>query len=212
MRLAFVVNDVMTEQPAYTTTRLAMTAVNMGHEAWVLDVGDFVYDPSGAILAHARSTPRKKSYRSTKTFLKDLQSDSARLERISVDDVDIVLLRNDPAEEGCNQPWAQTSGILFGQLAVKRGVIVLNNPASLANALNKTYFQHFPEQVRPKTWISRDAQDIRQFIADQNGSVVIKPLQGSGGQKVFLVREEDKPNLNQMIEASIRTRRRCAAR
>ena len=54
MRIAFVVNDVMTEESGYTTTRLSMAAINRGHETWTLGVGDFVYDPCGAILAHAR--------------------------------------------------------------------------------------------------------------------------------------------------------------
>ena len=35
MRIGFVVNDVATEEAAYTTTRLAMTAVNRGHESWI---------------------------------------------------------------------------------------------------------------------------------------------------------------------------------
>ena len=34
MRIGFVVNDVATEQKGYSTTRLAMTAINQGHEAW----------------------------------------------------------------------------------------------------------------------------------------------------------------------------------
>lgn len=32
MKIGFVVNDVETEKPVYTTTRLAMTARNMGHD------------------------------------------------------------------------------------------------------------------------------------------------------------------------------------
>jgi glutathione synthase len=100
--------------------------------------------------------------------------------------------------------WAQTSGILFGQLAVRRGVLVLNDPVNLANALNKTYFQHFPEQVRPRTCISRDPEEIKEFVAAEGGKAVIKPLQGSGGSSVFLIRNEDGANLNQMIEAVIR--------
>lgn len=205
MRIAFVVNRIETEEASYSTTRLAMTAVNMGHEAWILSVSNFVYDPDGSILAHARSTPVKKtSYRSTKAFLGDIQKKDARSERISIDDIDVLLLRNDPAEDAGERPWAQTSSILFGQLAVSRGVIVLNDPANLANALNKTYFQHFPDLVRPKTCISRDVDDIKAFVEAQGGSAVIKPLQGSGGQSVFLVRPDDKPNLNQMIEAVTR--------
>jgi glutathione synthase len=114
------------------------------------------------------------------------------------------MLRNDPAEDIGERPWAQTSGILFGQLAVQRGVIVVNDPMHLGSAINKTYFQHFPEQVRPKTCISRSGEEIKQFIEQQNGTAVVKPLQGSGGHGVFLVRPDDKPNLNQIIEAVTR--------
>jgi glutathione synthase len=81
---------------------------------------------------------------------------------------------------------------------------VLNDPSRLAHALNKTYFQHFPEQVRPRTCISRDLSEIKAFITDQHEKVVIKPLQGSGGQSVFLINENEQANLNQMIEAVIR--------
>ena len=205
MRIAFVVNDPSTEEHNYTTTRLAMTALNMGHEPWLLGVADFIYDPSGEILAHASSAPAdRKSYKSTEKFLADLTGESARKERLSLDDIDVLFLRSDPAEDSATRPWAQTSGILFGQLAVSRGVVVLNDPFNLANALNKTYFEMFPEQVRPKTCISRDISEIKQFIGARGGKAVIKPLQGSGGQSVFLVRPEDKPNLNQMIEAVTR--------
>ena len=65
--------------------------------------------------------------------------------------------------------------------------MVLNDPENLAHALNKTYFQHFPEEVRPKTCISRNVDEIKQFIDEQHDKVVIKPLQGSGGKNVFLV-------------------------
>jgi glutathione synthase len=87
---------------------------------------------------------------------------------------------------------------------MRHGVIVLNDPVNLANAINKTYFQHFPEQVRPKTCISRDPAAIKEFVAQQNGQAVIKPLQGSGGASVFLIRDADAANLNQMIEAVLR--------
>ena len=203
MRIGFVVNDVMTEDHRYTTTRLSFSAIKLGHEAWTMGVGDFIYDPDGSIHAHARSVPGKR-YKSTKTYLETLQSNKAEQERIVVDDLDVLLLRNDPADDAGERPWAQTSGILFGQLAVRRGVIVLNDPFSLANAINKTYFQHFPEGVRPETLITRNADEVRDFVKKHGDNVVLKPLQGSGGQGVFLVRPDDGSNLNQIIEAIIR--------
>jgi glutathione synthase len=203
MKIAFVVNDVKTEQSGYTTTRLAMCARNLGHEAWTLGVADFVYKPDGSIHANARSV-HGDAYDSLTTYMKELQGEDARQEQICVDDLDVVLLRYDPAEDKAERAWAQTSGILFGQLAMRRGVIVLNDPANLANALTKTYFQHFPEQVRPRTCISRNPAEIKEFVAAEGGRAVIKPLQGSGGSGVFLIRNEDGANLNQMIEAVIR--------
>lgn len=203
MRIGFLVNDIQTEKSVYTTTRLAKTAVRMGHESWYLGVGDFIYAADGAIHANARSVD-DADYDSLESFLEELQSADAKQERISFDDLDVLLLRNDPSEDAIERPWAQTSGILFGQLAAKRGVIVLNDPVSLANAMNKTYFQHFPEEVRPKTCISRAPDEIKRFMDDQDGKVVIKPLQGSGGQSVFLVEEDEKANLNQMIDAVVR--------
>jgi glutathione synthase len=203
MKIGFVVNDVQTEQSGYTTIRLAMTATRLGHEAWVLGVADFEYAPSGSIRASARAVA-KTEHESHAAYLAELQSEDARIEKIDAGALDVLMLRNDPSEDKAERAWAQTSGILFGQLAMRHGVIVLNDPVNLANAINKTYFQHFPEQVRPRTCISRDPAAIKEFVAQQNGQAVIKPLQGSGGASVFLIRDADAANMNQMIDAVMR--------
>ncbi|MGH8166534.1 MAG: glutathione synthetase [Woeseiaceae bacterium] len=203
MKIGFVINDIETEIPAYTTVRLAMAARNLGHEAWLFGVADFIYDPDGSVHATAVTPPDKK-FKSNETYLQALKDEDAEQERIAIDELDVLMLRNDPADDASARPWAQTSGILFGKLAMERGVIVLNDPDHLAHALNKTYFQHFPEQVRPDTCIARDGDSIRRFIDEHEGSAVIKPLQGSGGQNVFLVQPSEDANLNQMMEAVLR--------
>jgi glutathione synthase len=203
MKIGFVVNDVKTEEPGYTTTRIAMAAVNLGHRSYTFGVGDFLCAPDGAIHARARST-NGKTYKSLEKFLKQLQSDESKREVICLDELDVLLLRNDPSTDATERPWAASSGILFGQLVASRGVMVLNDPEHLAHALNKTYFQHFPEEVRPRTCISRNVEEIKRFIEAQHGKVVIKPLQGSGGKNVFLVGAEERANLNQMIDAVTR--------
>jgi len=202
MKIGILVNDIHTERAGYTSTRLAITAMRMGHEVFTLGVGDFIYAPDGSI--HAQACWTDQEFEDREAYLEHLQSDQAFSDKVSVDDFDVLLLRNDPSVDVGDRAWAQTSGILFGQLAAARGVIVLNDPERLANAINKTYFQHFPEQVRPKTCISRNVDEIKAFIEEQDDKVVIKPLQGSGGQSVFLIEKGDEANRNQMIEAVMR--------
>jgi glutathione synthase len=200
MKIGFVVNDVMTEQTGYTTTRLGMAAVNAGHEVRVMGVGDMAYDPDDRVRARARTVSKTK-YKTPDGFLNDLQGKPSIVERITVDDLDVLLLRNDPSSDAVSRPWASSAGILFGRIAMRHGVIVLNDPNGLSKAMSKMYFQTFPEEVRPRTLITRDREEIKAFAKEEGGTIVLKPLQGSGGQSVFLVRKDDVPNLNQMIDA-----------
>jgi len=82
MKIGFVVNDVMTEQIGYTTTRLAMWAINRGHDVWVIGLGDLAYDPDENIRARARTVP-PRTYKSTEIYLKTLQGKSSIKERIT---------------------------------------------------------------------------------------------------------------------------------
>jgi len=200
MRIGFVVNNLATEEENYTTTRLAMSAVNRGHEVWMMGVGDFALDPDDYVRARARAAP-KTQYKSLKSFLGELRGPRGKTQRITADDLDVLMLRNDPAEDQGRRSWAQLAGINFGRAAMRRGVIVLNDPNALAQAINKMYFQLFPEEVRPSTLITRDRDEIRSFAKEHGGDIVIKPLQGSGGQGVFRVRKDDLGNINQMVEA-----------
>ena len=199
MRIGFFVNDINTEEPGYTTTRLAMAAINRGHEAWVMDAQSFAYDPDEKIRARARSAP-KKQYKSSDVYIDDLKGKKAKLERITVDDLDVLMLRNDPSSDTGLRSWAQTVGINFGRIAMRHGVLVLNDPNGLAKAMNKMYFQLFPDEVRPTTLITMDRDEIKEFAKAQGGKIVLKPLMGSGGQGVFLVDESAGSNLNQMVE------------
>lgn len=200
MRIGFVVNDVATEEAGYTTTRLAMSSVNRGHETWLIGAGDLAFDPDDHVRARARGVNKTK-FKSLKSFLDELRGPKGCSERITVDDLDVLMLRNDPSTDKGKRSWAQMAGINFGRAAMRRGVVVVNDPDRLAQAMNKMYFQLFPEEVRPATLITRDRNEIKEFAKEQGGNIVIKPLQGSGGQGVFLVRQDDIGNLNQMIEA-----------
>ncbi len=202
MKIGFVVNDIATETAGYTTTRLGLAALNAGHEAWVMTPGDFAYDPDEKVKARAVRAPKDR-YSTAETYLKGLQGRGARTDRITVDELDVLMLRNDPSQD-VDVPWRQSAAIDFGRLAMRNGVIVLNDPNGLGNAMTKMYFQQFPEEVRPRTLITRDRDEIKAFVKEQDGRAVLKPLQGSGGKGVFMVDHATSKNLNQMIDALTR--------
>ena len=199
MKIGFLVNDVATEKSGFTTIRLACEANNQGHEAWLFGVGDLAYDPDENVRARAKRPPARR-YKSHDTYFKALRGKNAVRDRVTLDDLDVVMLRNVPSDDYLARPWASTAATEFGRLAMRHGVIVVNDPDGLAKAGSKIYLQLFPREVRPETLISRDSKEIKSF-ARERGTIVLKPLQGSGGASVFLVRPEDIPNINQMIDA-----------
>lgn len=200
MKIGFIVNDVMTEEVTFTTTRLAHEAHTQGHDAYIMGIGDIALDTDEFVRARARHAPKEKKYRTTAAYLTDLQGKKGMQTRITVDELDVLMLRNVPSDDYLKRPWAATAAAEFGRVAMRNGVIIVNDPNGLAKASSKMYFQLFPEEVRPRTLITRNREEIKAF-AKEEGRCVLKPLQGSGGASVFLVHQSDIPNLNQMIDA-----------
>lgn len=204
MKIAFILDDVATEDDRYTSMKLAHTMHNSGHEVYLSDVRNLAYYPDGHMGVKVRRAP-KKSYKTQQEYVADAKGDKAITEKLMAPDLDVLLIRNDPSAAPANEPWAQLPGVVFGQVATQDGVIVLNDPFTLSDSVNKMYFQQFPEDVRPRALITRDAQEIKDFYKEnKEKGIVIKPLQGSGGKGVFMVNEESAPNLNSMIEADLR--------
>ena len=199
MLIAFFVNDLEREHPGYTTTVLAHQAALRGHRVCYITPYDFMLRPDDTLWVHARRLPKRK-YKDREDFFATLTSPKTKVEAIDVTEIDVLMLRNDPSIDA-ETPWAMEVGVLFGREAVKRGVIVLNDPDSLGRAINKLYFQSFPVEARAATLISKHAADIKAFAKDHQGNIILKPLQGSGGSGVFKVDAKTKSNLNQIIEA-----------
>lgn len=200
MLIAFFVNDMAKEHPRYTTTIMAHEAVRRGHRVCYILPGDFMLSPDDTLRVHARFAPAKKQ-RSAEQFFNDMQAVAGESELVDIADIDVLMLRSDPSLDAMETPWAADIGILFGRAAAARGVLVLNDPDSLSLAINKLYFQSFPEAVRAETLITKFPSDVKEFAKAHGGKIVLKPLQGSGGQSVFLVGSENASNINQMIEA-----------
>jgi glutathione synthase len=199
MKIAFVINDFDTELAGYTTTYLALAALSRGNDVYYVSLADLAVDTEGNVAAPVRCPPRR-NYRSTKKLMGDLKSDRAEIKRLKLDTLDIIFLRNNPAEDMASRPWARLAGVNFGRLCLRNGAIVLNDPDGLAHAVNKIYLHSFPQEIRPASIITRDRGQVRAFARKYREGVVIKPLTGFGGAKVFLIQERDRRNFNQILD------------
>lgn len=199
MKLAFVVNRVETEGPTYTTNFLAHRLHQRGHEVFMLDVGNLDYVRDGRVGGLAHFAP-KGDYADPAAYHEALHGNAEDARPVYTDELDVIYLRNDPGEDAADRGWATNAGLMFGQLATQQGTIVVNDPYGLSHALNKMYLQQFPESVRPRTIITRHIDAIRRFAEKEGTDIILKPLLGSGGRNVFVVRENDHPNLKQIVE------------
>jgi glutathione synthase len=200
MKVCMIVNNITTEREPYTTTVLAHKMHNRSHEIFYMGIEDLSWYPEGCAGGRAVKAESKK-FRTRASYLEAIKAEVPNKEKLLFKDIDIVMLRNDPAEEDKTRAWARVAGISFGQMAIEEGVIVLNDANGLSHALNKIYFQQFPKEVRPETIISRSFKEINEFFLATKKSIVVKPLFGSGGRSVFQVNEDNIKNLKQMIEA-----------
>ena len=198
MRLAFFVNDVATEVDEYTTTRLARAAAQRGHQVTYVGVEDVELGESeGQLLAWAHAAEFEKDD-TLAGFMERVKERDA--ERIVMDDLDALFLRNESLEDWPERPWASPLGVVIGQMLKARGVTVVNDPTSLVRATSKLYLEEFPEKIRPRSLVTRDPEAIERFVAEV-GHSVIKPLYGAKGRNVFVVKDAGESNLAQITEA-----------
>src|SRR5690606_19665944 len=104
----------------------------------------------------------------------------------------LVLMRKDPPFDG---EYLYDTHIL--DIAGAAGAQVVNAPQGLRDFNEKLAALLFP-QCCPPTRISRDAAELKGFVAE-HGRAVLKPLDGMGGRSIFLTQAGD-PNLNVILE------------
>jgi glutathione synthase len=107
-----------------------------------------------------------------------------------------VLMRKDPPFD-----MAYVFSTYLLEHAV-RDTLVLNRPDSLRDCNEKLFTLQFP-QFTPTTIVATEKRQVRDFIAEMGGLGVIKPLDGAGGEGVFLLKSED-PNFNAIVEGVTR--------
>lgn len=136
--------------------------------------------------ARARMRPLKVFADPEHWFELEAESDAA------LGDLDVILMRKDPPFD---LEFVYATYLL--EQAEATGTLVVNRPQSLRDCNEKLFATLFP-QCMPPTVVSRRADILREF-AEQQGDVILKPLDGMGGASIFRHRPGD-PNLSVILE------------
>ncbi|ABF14244.1 glutathione synthase [Candidatus Palibaumannia cicadellinicola] len=111
---------------------------------------------------------------------------------IAISSLDVVLMRKNPP---IDTEYIYSTYIL--ERAEKQGTLVINKPQSLRDC-NEKIFASDCKKYTPDTLVSQQYNHIRQFLR-QHKDIILKPLNGMGGQSIFRLQEQD-PNLSVIIE------------
>ena len=77
---------------------------------------------------------------------------------------------------------------------------VINDPRGLREANEKLYALAFPDAI-PPTMVTARMEQLKRFMDEQGGEMIVKPLDGCGGAGVFHLQKSDR-NLNAILEMS----------
>ncbi len=188
-KFAFVMDPLETVQPDKDTTFVFMLeSLARGHQTFFVGLKDlFSRGHQGFARAHrcevTRATPH---YR--------LLDDGADY---PLEHFDAIFMRKDPPADA-NYLFAT----MLLSLADPHHTFVLNHPAGLREANEKLYALNFPGAI-PPTLVTYDIVRLKHFMDEQGGEMIVKPLDGHGGEGVFHAHSRDR-NLNAILETVTR--------
>jgi glutathione synthase len=166
-----------------STFAMLLEASRRGHALFYMEQGDLALR-NGEAWARLRALTVKEDPASWFTL--------GEPEWRPLGEINIVLARKDPPVD---EQFIYDTMVL--ERAQRAGTKVVNDPRSLRDCNEKLFALDFPQCIAP-TLVSRDAGELRRFVAE-HGEAVLKPLDGMGGRGIFRVKAGDS-NLNSMLE------------
>ena len=183
--MAFVMDAIeAVDIAADTTFALMLEAQRRGHELLYLQLQDLGVRGGQAV---ARAAPISLGREQGRHF------SLGEPRQLALDEADFVFQRKDPPVDAA---YAAATQIL----SLCRRALVWNDPRSLLSANEKLYALHFAD-LMPATLVSREIPALLNFLEEQGGQMVVKPLDGKAGEGIFHLRPGD-PNLHSILEQS----------
>jgi glutathione synthase len=188
MRHLFIVDPLPGLNPDADTSVVFMReAARRGHSLATCGVGDVSIGAGG--MAHARFV--ETVLRDARDFYSLGAEGSGPL-----GDFDVVWMRKDPPYD-LNYFFATHLLDL-----VPKSTLVVNAPRGLREVTEKLFILRFAD-LCPESLVSRNIAELLAFRDKLGGEMVIKPLDGCGGEGVFHLTKDDR-NVRTILETGTR--------
>lgn len=185
IRLGIIMDPIESISPKKDTTLgMIVSALKLGWQVSYILQGN-IYSIDG-VVRHISQPINSASFDPTDWYSLGALTDTPLTE------LDVVIMRVDPP---FNMEYVYTTYML--EVAEKEGLLVVNKPQSLRDCNEKFFATHFP-QCCPPLIVSSSPQLLRDFY-EQHGDIVVKPLDGMGGEAIFRVKPGD-PNFSVILE------------
>ncbi|RUM84543.1 MAG: glutathione synthase, partial [Candidatus Thioglobus sp.] len=184
MKLAVLMDDIANISPKKDSSlAMMLEATRRGWEIYTFDTTD-LFAEQGKILAYASKT----------TVVDHLDDwfEKQPNQTIELSEFDAILMRKDPP---FNMDYIYATYLL--EQAENNGVLVVNKPQSLRDANEKLFALNFAHCM-PSTLISTQIDQIKSFIKAEK-TVVVKPLDGMGGNDIFKLIDGDS-NIDEVLD------------
>lgn len=188
MRLLFIVDPLDRLSLAGDTSyALMLEAYARQHEVWTCQLNHLGLERDDPI-ALAQLTVVRTAERAAEAFAVDDRT------ALPLDAFDMVFMRKDPPVDVAylHATWI---------LEHARGrTLLVNDPRGLRELNEHLAVLRFPD-LTPPTIVTRSTTRLADFMREQGGAIVVKPVDGFGGLGIFVVREGD-PNASSIFETS----------
>ncbi len=183
MQIAVLMDPIQGIHPARDTSfAMLLTAQSRGHSCWVMTMASLE-------LRDGQAWGQLQ-----KVHVVDQETDFCQLQTPELRPLaafDVVLMRKDPPVD--------LDYLHACQILEHAGTWVVNDPQALRLANEKLFPLRFSRWLPPYL-VSRNLEDLRQFL-DEQGEIVVKPLSARGGEGVFYLHGKD-PNVGSILETA----------
>jgi len=164
-----------------TSCCLIMECLKRGHKVFYLQIKDLELHGEKAWGRVSKILERKEN-----KFV------MTRPEMMRLDKLQAIFMRKDPPFD---LEYLYSTYILE---YVCPPTFIINSPRGLREANEKLYVLNFPLFV-PRSLVSKKIKELKKFLSEVGGQMVIKPLNNCSGRGVLYLREGDI-NLNSLLE------------